>query len=108
MTGAERIAAERKRQIEVEGWTPEHDAGHIHGELVSAAMAYAWHGVSLADLSVGVGNQFFPKAWHPSWWKPQKKAPNQMTDADRVRHLEKAGALLAAEIDRIMQKGSQG
>ena len=24
-TGIERIAAERKRQIEVEGWTPEHD-----------------------------------------------------------------------------------
>ena len=29
MTGNELIAAERKRQIEVEGWSPEHDDGHI-------------------------------------------------------------------------------
>jgi len=25
MNGIERIAAERERQVEAEGWTPEHD-----------------------------------------------------------------------------------
>jgi len=102
LSGIERIAAERRRQIEIEGWTPEHDAGHGDGELVAAAMAYARHGTPDAGGGVGVGDRFFPKTWHPSWWKPQKKCPLQMTGADRVRHLEKAGALLAAEIDRIL------
>lgn len=31
------IAAERKRQIEAEGWTPEHDDAHDKGELARAA-----------------------------------------------------------------------
>ncbi len=45
MNGAERIAAERKRQIEVEGWTPEHDRQHSSGDLARAASCYAarWH-----------------------------------------------------------------
>ena len=30
-TGAELIAAERRRQIEDEGWTPEHDVEHADG-----------------------------------------------------------------------------
>lgn len=36
MTGIERIAAERRRQIGEEGWTPEHDAQHVNGELAEA------------------------------------------------------------------------
>ena len=31
-TGIELITEERQRQIEVEGWTPEHDAKHAFGE----------------------------------------------------------------------------
>ena len=38
--GAELIADERKRQIEVEGWNAEHDAQYTHNELISAAMCY--------------------------------------------------------------------
>jgi hypothetical protein len=33
MNGAELIFKERKRQIEIEGWTPKHDDKHIYGEL---------------------------------------------------------------------------
>ena len=98
MNGIERIAAERRRQIEVEGWTPEHDAEHVSGEMVGAAVAYAWHGLQ----RIGNGSDFFPKSWEPSWWKPAKESPHEMTDDDRIRHLEKAGALLAAEIDRLL------
>jgi hypothetical protein len=34
MLGIERIAAERQRQIEKEGWTPAHDDQHRNDELV--------------------------------------------------------------------------
>lgn len=35
-TGIEAIAAERQRQIEKEGWTPEHDDTHGAGEMAEA------------------------------------------------------------------------
>ena len=35
------VAAERKRQIEVEGWTAEHDDYHPPGELAQAGACYA-------------------------------------------------------------------
>jgi hypothetical protein len=41
MTEIELIAAERKRQIEEEGWTAEHDEQWKKGELAKAAMCYA-------------------------------------------------------------------
>jgi hypothetical protein len=78
VSGAELIAAERQRQIEAEGWTPEHDDGHATGDLAEAAAAYTLNDVTL-----------FP--W-PDWWKP---------GTDPVRRLVKAGALIAAEIDRL-------
>lgn len=94
MTGIERIAAERKRQIEVEGWTPEHDAQHVEGELARAAAVYAkeaaWQASEptyLSECSVG-----WPSSWDEAWFKPS---------TDPIRNLEKAGALIAAEIDRI-------
>ena len=37
MSGIERIAKERQRQIEQEGWTPEHDDHHAEGEMAAAA-----------------------------------------------------------------------
>jgi len=112
MNGADRIAAERMRQIEEERWTPAHDEEHVHGELASAAVCYAMPQVlrkqavryGIADVSGGrgecavYGNERYlvppewPAAWHPSWWKP----------TDRITNLVKAGALIAAEIDRLL------
>jgi hypothetical protein len=40
-SGVERIADERLRQIMTEGYSAEHDDGHIHGELAMAAACYA-------------------------------------------------------------------
>lgn len=80
MTGAELIAAERQRQIDVEGWTPEHDREHGRGELAQAAAAYA-----------------VPA--HASYLWPWRFAGFKR--AGRVRELVKAGALIAAEIDRL-------
>lgn len=92
MTGIERIAAERQRQIEQEGWTPEHDATHRYGELIEAAECYTY----AARTGILHPPQGWP--WEPSWWKPS---------ADPIRNLEKAGALIAAEIDRLQRESSQ-
>lgn len=89
-TGIELIAEERKRQIEKEGWTAKHDAEHKCGQLARAAAAYA-----IAELYrqtiAEEPNHLWP--FESEWWKP---TPN-----DRIRELQKAGALIAAEIDRI-------
>ena len=90
MTGAEQIAAERQRQIEQEGWTPEHDDEHGFGELLAAARNYM--SAVAADQAPGMD---WP--WHGSWWKPSD---------DPVRNLVKAGALIAAEIDRQQRDAS--
>lgn len=85
-TGIELIALERERQITEEGWSPEHDKNYISDELARAAATYA-----LPEDYRGVKPIYWP--WEIKWFKP---VPN-----DRVRELAKAGALIAAEIDRI-------
>ncbi len=85
MNGAELIAAERQRQIEQEGWSGNHDdRENWNGQLIVAAACYL-----VPDRMGGL----WP--WHPDWWKP---TPN-----DRIRELTKAGALIAAEIDRLQR-----
>lgn len=86
--GVALIVAERKRQVEVEGWTPEHDDEHGEGYLALAAAVYALPPDSRDDDLMGL----WP--WDRSWWKP----------GDRIRELVKAGALIAAEIDRLQRR----
>lgn len=104
-TGIELIAEERQRQIEVEGWTKEHDAQHKNCELVKAAICYADPNVYYHQenriMRVRIPNRdFWPIQWDVCWFKPSPE--------DRVRDLVKAGALIAAEIDRLQaQKGEE-
>lgn len=91
MSGAELIAAERQRQIAEEGWTPEHDAHHRNGALAWAAACYAAPD-RIFRVQVRDGEVSW---WHP--WPNRWRRP----DADRIRELVKAGALIAAEIDRL-------
>jgi len=104
MTGVELIAAERRRQIEEEGWTAEHDDRHKHGELAAAAACYAVAETPVYTLrSYSVGGDprlpqyklenVWPVGWSPGAWKPK----------DRLRNLIRAGALIAAEIDRLQR-----
>ncbi|WP_249125518.1 hypothetical protein [Pseudomonas aeruginosa] len=81
------VQAERRRQIEAEGWTPEHDDEHDTGALASAAGCYAMF--SLA-YPAGDPSRFWP--WDKSWWKPSP---------DGRRNMVKAGALILAEIERL-------
>ncbi|NGO50456.1 hypothetical protein [Allomesorhizobium camelthorni] len=87
------IVAERQRQIDAEGWTPEHDDKHKKGEILLAAKAYFAHATRRALSPSGGDRAGIPYdwPWDAKWWKP--KAPRQ----DLVR----AGALALAEKDRI-------
>lgn len=91
--GIDLIAAERRRQISVEGWTPEHDDRHYTGELANAAACYAMTRRHLMEIVC-----MWP--FEASHWKPATHAD------DRIRDLEKAGALIAAEIDRLLRKSN--
>jgi len=96
MNGIELIAAERNRQIEVEGWTAEHDDEHGGGELAMAAASYCVAEdmrKEYRDIDSGPPASMWP--WDEEWWKP--------TPDDRIRELVKAGALIVAEIDRLQR-----
>lgn len=92
--GIERIARERQRQIDSEGYTAEHDEDHVFGELSGAATAYADY--ASRQIATGI------KRGHPmnNLWRWPGDAWNPSDDP--VRNLEKAGALIAAEIDRAL------
>lgn len=92
MNGTEMIATERQRQIEKEGWTPEHDDTHDSDELALAAAMYA--------IPEGQRDYSGP---YPDWPWPWPDDDFKPTPNNRVRELVKAGALIAAEIDRIQR-----
>lgn len=100
-TGIELIAEERKRQLEKCGWTSEHDDNETDDQLANAAATYAipaWTRSMLVDIigSKDITGDICPTwPWDPVWWKP---SPN-----DRIKELSKAGALIAAEIDRLQR-----
>lgn len=90
------VIAERRRQIEVEGWTPEHDDVHDDGELALAAVCYAlpdWQRHRIEILTalghVPLWQKLWP--WNREWWKPKSIRSD----------LVKAGALILAEIERL-------
>lgn len=95
-TGVSLIAIERTRQIEKEGWTSSHDGNHEDDELAKAAACYAIPD-RLREVNDGPLNKGVPLdwPWDEEWWKPTPK--------NRVRELVKAGALIAAEIDRLKE-----
>ena len=104
VSGAILIKIERDRQIGAEGWSAEHDAEHIHHELLKAADCYMWAGLvahshemnsrydplDVIRLPPEHDSHFWP--WDVRYWKPE---------VDPIKNLTKAGALIAAEIDRI-------
>ena len=94
--GIDLIAIERQRQIEQEGWTPEHDDEHDDGTLIAAALSYAEVATEQARPHfAGEDREWGTRIdwpWDASWWKPSEEP---------IRNLMKAGALIAAEIDRL-------
>lgn len=98
-TGAELIASERTRQIEVEGWTADHDSDFYHSraQLAKAASCYIYlymfHTLDYAGSLYVRAKRNWP--WDMEWFKPLPDDP--------IRELVKAGALIAAEIDRLQR-----
>lgn len=86
--GARLIALERSRQVEGEGYQPDHDAEHPDLELAWAAYCYLTQATADPDAPRRVPSMW---PWKDREWKPKP---------DRVRNLVIAGALIAAEIDR--------
>lgn len=87
------LLAERARQVQEEGWTPEHDDEHSNGEMAEAAACYA--GTAHAPLSLKRRQCSGHWPWAAKWWKP----------SDARRDLIKAGALILAEIERMDRNG---
>lgn len=88
------VLAERRRQVEAEGFTAEHDDAHIRGELGAAAACYA---VPSRERDAAFDSHW-PETWDESWWKPTGAASDLTA---RRRDLVTAGALILAEIERI-------
>jgi hypothetical protein len=98
--GVALIAAERERQVSEEGWTAEHDDQHPRGELATAAAFYA------LDRHVAVMTEqrtpfTFPMLLGSLQWPFQQES--WKPSGGRIRCLIKAGALIAAEIDRLLR-----
>jgi len=108
MNGIELIATERKRQIDEEGWDSDHDSRHLNDELSWAAICYAAPEEMIARGDIDISNKrygdipsnyiscsipFDPWPWDTLYDKRKKHG--------RLKKLIIAGALIAAEIDRI-------
>lgn len=94
ISGVTLIARERERQVKVEGYALEHDRAHTNDELAKAAVAYALpEAYRFSGGWPGHLPRFWP--WAARFWRP--------TPHNRVWELTKAGALIAAEIDRLLE-----
>ena len=92
-----RIALERRRQIEGEGFDPVRDLRYESGELLLAGICYiefARAQIAQAGLDGKTMRILRRWPWAVEWWKPEE---------DAVRNLEKGGALIAAELDRVVR-----
>jgi hypothetical protein len=93
-TGVELIAEERQRQVKEEGYTPEHDSLHDGGEIALSAACYAAYPLEIFkkleyDMQVHF-KQLIPF--------DQYKIDESKSE---IRRMIIAGALIAAEIDRL-------
>lgn len=97
MTGAELIAQERQKQIEEEKYDREGDKiFNSNEELAKAAVCYA----------LPNDNKFYNYDGKPVLW-PWHKQHYKPSFNNRIHELIKAGALIAAEIDRLQSLGEE-
>lgn len=81
------VVAERRRQVDDEGWDAEHDDQYQNsGQMAQAAAAYA---LRASPAQYNHAHDLWP--WSDEWWKPK----------DVRRDLVRAAALIIAEIERL-------
>ena len=105
--GIEMIAEERQRQIKVEGYDEQHDFKHKVSELIDAANAYVEAARSdymneTEGLHPEVLEQHYDSIKQLTWrWDDKSFKPTTC-----LKDLIKAGALIAATIDRILNENN--
>ena len=98
MTGIELIAKEREEQIEKHGFNAEHDARQYNskGELIQAACYLLCKDSLLIEAHPSnLRYALFPSAWNEDY-------KTKFDQKDDLQSIIVAGALIAAEIDRIL------
>lgn len=93
MTGIELIAKERERQIKELGYDVKNDDLYSKNELANAAVCYAVKG-EMREIANEDGESVDEILW------PWTETTFNPTPEDRIKELTKAGALIAAQIDR--------
>lgn len=98
-----RIQQERFRQVEALGYSLERDDAYVLGELADAASCYAMTIGSRAEVAAD-GTCNVPDVWP---WKPVAFTESSTSDDGfvdgRLADLARAGALIVAEMERIMR-----
>jgi len=113
-SGIELITAERQRQIEVKGYNAEHDEMESAFQLSTAAGMYIANAINTdfedhthydgkGDCARFQLRQIDTKKWGEEWPWEDKDGRDK---ADVLTSLVKAGALVAAEIDNILNNQS--
>lgn len=129
MDGISYITVERARQVSEKGYTSEHDDVHAHQSLAAQAVYLATpvKAYSITQLAKGVvrWEEIRANGWHGKRLARPMPSRSFLLDADepirgddmggqdsltagelrarRVKELAKAGALIAAEIDRLLR-----
>lgn len=95
LNGVQLIAAERTRQVADEKYSADHDDEHANNELLAAAVCYLDEAAAYP-----IGTDFADWPFEEGSFKSEAHDP--------VRNLVKAGALIAAEIDRMQRLIAKG
>ena len=112
-TAEQLVMEERRRQVFDEGFTSAHDDEHVEGDLGLVAALFA-SPMRLYRYAGGPGSPNYvdpwPSAWDPETWDTRPRDMNHhlavasQTDFTvRIGQLTKAGALILAEIDRLIR-----
>jgi len=83
MNGIELISKERDEQINKHGCSIKNDIGSINEELLDVAL-----------FTITGNSDFYPRGWNDEF-------KSKLHKKDRIEQLAVAGALIAAEIDRL-------
>lgn len=104
-TGVTLIAEERKRQMDVHGYDSKHDSQYQDGSIADMAAIYACsHRNTEIDGRLTIRSAIWgAMPTYPFDWVRSDR--DWFTDQpDRITELVKAGALIAAEIDRLQNQ----
>lgn len=104
--GVELISEERQRQITEKKYLSEQDDSYKKGALSMAAITYA----TIATSSPKIREAFRERATqnepinHWPWESQYLRVGLDDCHSSRIRELTKAGALIAAEIDKLQRE----